>query len=119
MLLFYLSMLETAEDQEKFTKLYEAWERKLYAVALHILKDSTRAEDALQQCWLNLIQHWDSVACLDWLQAGAYAVTTVKHTALNLLQKEKRTVALPETWDPPAPGIAGTLPLCFGTKVHF
>lgn len=103
MLSFYLSLLETAEDQQKFTKLYEGWERKLYAIALQLLQEPARAEDALQQCWLNLIQNWDRVAALSWPQAGAYAVTTVKHTALDLLRKERHTVPFPETWAPPAP----------------
>lgn len=103
MLSFYLSLLETAEDQQKFTRLYEAFEKKLYAIALQILKEPTQAEDALQQCWLKLIQKWESVQTLTLQQAGAYAVTTVKNTALNQLRKEARSLPLPESWDPPAP----------------
>ncbi len=103
MLSFYLTLLETAEDQQKFTRLYEAWEKKLYAVALRILKEPARAEDALQQCWLKLIQKWDLVRTLPFSQAGAYAVTTVKNTALDQLRKESRTVPFPDLWEPPAP----------------
>ncbi len=104
MISFYLALLETAEDQQKFTRLYEDWEKKLYAVALQILKEPARAEDALQQCWLKLIQKWDLVQTLPLPQAGAYAVTTVKNTALDQLRKESHTVPFPELWDPPAPG---------------
>ena len=103
MLSFYLTLLESAEDQQKFTRLYEAWEKKLYAVALQILKEPAAAEDALQQCWLKLIQKWELVEQLTFPQAGAYAVTTVKNTALDILRKESHTTPMPELWDPPAP----------------
>ncbi len=103
MISFYLSLLETAEDQQKFTQLYEEWEKKLYAIALQILKEPAQAEDALQQCWLKLIQKWEQVSALTWPQAGAYAVTAVKNCALDQLRKEAHTLPLPECWDPPAP----------------
>lgn len=34
MLSFSLSLLEAAEDQQKFTRLYETYEKKLYAIVL-------------------------------------------------------------------------------------
>ena len=43
MLVMYLAMLETPEDQRKFTRLYSAYEKKIYAVALRVLGDPTRA----------------------------------------------------------------------------
>ena len=45
----YLAMLSSEEDRERFTLLYEAHEKRLYAVALKILGNPTRAEDAAQQ----------------------------------------------------------------------
>lgn len=57
MLAVYLAMLETEEDQRRFTRLYEAYEKKVYAVSLRILGDPTRAEDAAQQTWLQLIKN--------------------------------------------------------------
>ena len=40
MLAICLAMLETEEDQRRFTKLFEAHEKKIYTVALHILGDT-------------------------------------------------------------------------------
>ena len=102
MLAIYLAMLETEADQQQFTKLYEAYEKKLYAVALRILGDSTRAEDAVQQAWLQLLRSWERVSVLNWEEACGYAVTTVKNAALDLVRAESRTVSFPEAWDPPA-----------------
>ena len=42
----YLAMLGSEEDRERFTLLYEAHEKRLYAVALKVMRDPTRAEDA-------------------------------------------------------------------------
>ena len=39
----YLAMLSSEEDRERFTLLYEAHEKRLYAVALKILGNPTRA----------------------------------------------------------------------------
>ena len=57
MLAICLAMLETEQDQRRFTRLYEAHERSVYLVALRILGDPSRAEDAAQQTWLQLIKN--------------------------------------------------------------
>ena len=66
MLTMFLAMLETEADRQKFTRLYEAMEKKIYAVALRILGSPEQAEDAAQQAWLRLIQKWELVSALSW-----------------------------------------------------
>ena len=94
MLVMFLSMLETEEDQRRFTKLFETHEKKVYAVALHILGNRERAEDAAQQTWLKLVQNWDRVSALPWGETEGYVVT--------IPRSERRLPAFPEDWDPPA-----------------
>ena len=103
MLVMFLSMLETEDDQRRFTKLFETHEKKVYAVALHILGDRDRAEDAVQQTWLKLVQNWERVSALLWEETEGYVVTVVKNAALDILRGERRLAAFPEDWDPPAP----------------
>ena len=103
MLTMFLAMLETEEDQRRFTKLYEAYEKKVYAMALQVLGDRTRAEDAAQQTWFRLLKSWDRVSALPWAETEGYVVTAAKNCALDMLRSERRTTALPEDWDPPAP----------------
>ena len=102
MLAICLAMLETEEDQRRFTKLFEAHEKKIYTVALHILGDPTQAEDAAQQTWLKLVQNWERISALPWAETEGYAVTAAKNCALDILRSERRTTAFPEDWDPPA-----------------
>ena len=66
MIAVYLAMLETDVDRDKFMKLYESYEKKLFAVALRILENNEKAEDAVQQAWLRIIQHWERVPASSW-----------------------------------------------------
>lgn len=103
MLMMYLAMLGSEEDRERFTLLYEAHEKRLYAIALKVLGDPTRAEDASQQAWLQVLRNWERVNALDWDAAAKYLAVTAKNAALDLLKKEKWNTSMPEDWDPSAP----------------
>lgn len=61
MLTMYLAMLGSETDRERFALLYEAHERRVYAVALKILGNTTQAEDAAQQTWLRVLHNWNKV----------------------------------------------------------
>lgn len=102
MLAVYLSMLETEEDRRRFTRLYEAHEKKVYAMARRTLGDPARAEDAAQQTWFQLLKSWGRVSALTWGETEGYVITVAKNCALDLLRAEGQTVAFPEDWDPPA-----------------
>jgi len=102
MLAIYLAMLETEEDQRRFMRLYNAYEKKIYAVVLRILGDQTRAEDAAQQTWFQLLRNWERVSALAWEETEGYAVTAAKNAALDILRTERKTTAFPEDWDLPA-----------------
>lgn len=99
----YLMMLETDGDRERFLRLHGAYEKKLYAVALRILGDPAQAEDAVQQTWLRVLEHWERVSALPWVETEGYLVTVAKNAALDTVRSQRRTAALPEDWDPPAP----------------
>ena len=102
MLAICLAMLETEQDQRRFTRLFEAHEKKIYTVALRILGDRDRAEDAAQQTWLKLVQNWERISALPWEETEGYVVTAAKNCAVDILRTERKTVPFPEDWDPPA-----------------
>jgi RNA polymerase sigma-70 factor (ECF subfamily) len=103
MLPMLLAMLEDEDDQRRFLKVHAAYEQKMYRVALQVLKSATLAEDAVQQCWVQIIGHFDQVKQLPWEKVEGYVVVTAKNTALRILEKERRSSPIPENWDPPAP----------------
>ena len=102
MLAACLAILETEADQRRFIRLYEAYEKAVYAVALRVLGDPSRAEDAAQQTWFQLLRRWERVSALPWDETEGYVVTAAKNCAMDILRTERRTVAFPEDWDPPA-----------------
>lgn len=51
----YLAMLGSEADRERFALLYEAHEKRLYAVTLKILGNPVQAEDAAQQAWFQVL----------------------------------------------------------------
>ena len=103
LLTMYLMMLETDGDRERFLRLHGAYEKKLYAVALRLLGDDSRAEDAVQQTWMRVIEHWERVSALPWEETEGYVVTIAKNAALDMVRAQRRITALPEDWDMPAP----------------
>lgn len=102
MLAMCLAMLETEQDQQRFMRLFEAHEKKIYAVTLHILGDRNQAEDAAQQVWLKLVQNWKRVSALLWDETEGYVVTVAKNAALDILRADRKIAEFPEDWDPPA-----------------
>ena len=106
MLAICLAMLETEQDQRRFTRLYEAYEKKIYAVALRRRGDQPRAGGAALRAWLGvglqLLRRWERVSALPWEETEGYVVTAAKNCALDILRAERRTTAFPEDWDPPA-----------------
>lgn len=102
MLAICLAMLETEQDQRRFIKLYNAYEKKVYLTALRFLRNPTQAEDAAQQTWVQLLRSWERVRALSWSQTGGYVATVAKNAALDVLKTEGQADPLPENWDPPA-----------------
>ena len=102
MLAICLAVLETEQDQRRFTKLYKAYEKNVYLTALRFLGNPTQAEDAAQQTWVQLLRSWERVCALSWSQTGGYVATVAKNAALDVLRVERQAESFPENWDPPA-----------------
>lgn len=102
MLAICLAMLETEQDQRRFIKLYNTYEKKVYRTALRFLRNPTQAEDAAQQTWVQLLRSWERVCALSWSQTGGYVATVAKNVALDVLRTEHQAEPFPENWDPPA-----------------
>lgn len=89
-MLLFLSMLETQEEQSKFTRLYEKYRYLLWYVAKDILNDRDLAEDAVQEAYLTLTRHMDQVEEVDSPRTKRFLVTIVKSRAVDMLRRERR-----------------------------
>ncbi len=89
-MLLFLSVLETEEEQGKFTLLYEKYRYLMWYVANDILKDKDLAEDAVQEAFLTLTKHLDQVEEVDSPRTKRFLVTVAKSRAIDLLRRENR-----------------------------
>ncbi len=101
MLVYYLSLLETEAEKEKFKLIYQEYRKRMKSYAMRFLKNEEDAEDALQDSFEKLIRVLDRIK--DPISDDTAALLTVilKNTCLDILRRRglKEMVAL-ESVDP-------------------
>ena len=91
-MLLYLSMLDTQEEKDKFTLIYEQYQQFCWYVAYQLLGDAHLAEDAVQEAFLALTRHLDKVENVDSPRTKKFLMTIVKSKAIDILRKNKGEV---------------------------
>ena len=89
MLAFFLTMLESDEERQRFVLIYEQYHERMERVALRILEKQHDAEDAVQNAFLQVIRHFEEIP---------WPISIVKNEALMILRKNRNIVPL-EDWD--------------------
>ncbi len=103
-MLVYLQMLETAEEKDKFARLYTLCRGKMMAAAMRLLRNREDAEDAVHQAFLAVLENFSKISNVDCPQTTAYVVIITERKALDLLRARSRH---PEVeLDPEKPGLA-------------
>lgn len=90
MLSFYLSILETEEDKDRFEELYRMFKQDMYAIAYGILKKKEDAEDVVHQSFIAIADNFKKVNEIPCQEIKSYVVVISKNNALNLYKKNKR-----------------------------
>jgi RNA polymerase sigma-70 factor (ECF subfamily) len=75
-------------DKSAFAKLYGLTSRKLFGVALRILRDRAAAEDIVQEVYVRI---WRNAASFDLKLASpiAWMASIVRHCTIDTLRKQK------------------------------
>lgn len=105
-MLLLLALLDDEADRALFLEFHARYERKLYAVALNILKSETLAEDAVQDAMLQIVLHFETFKKIyqkGCNEIGPWCITVVKKAALYILRRERRSESLDKGWDTIAP----------------
>lgn len=94
MLLFFLSLIETEEQRELFTKLYEEHCHTLYVCAYRYLKNSADAEDVVQDVYFKVADK-----CIDTMvqksdeDCRRFLYICAKHRAINYGKHKSKVVS--------------------------
>ncbi|MBH0231683.1 RNA polymerase sigma factor [Halobacillus yeomjeoni] len=78
----------------QFNDLYQNYYQRVYHVALKITKDSSAAEDVLQETFLKAYNKLNEVR--DVQKAGAWLSRIASNKAIDYLRREKKVVLVPE-----------------------
>lgn len=88
-----LLLVDTEEDRDKLTFLYQNYKQTMYYVAYQILKHEANAEDAVHNAFVRIIQHLDKIDISDSKRTKAFLVVITEHIAIDHYRKNKR-----ESW---------------------
>ena len=83
-------------DRQAFRRLYDATSPKLFAIAMRILREESRAEDVLQDSFVNV---WNGAASYNASLSApmTWMVTIVRNRALDYVRRvDQKTIALDE-----------------------
>ena len=98
MLAFFLTMLESDEERQRFVLIYEQYHKRMERVALRILEKQHDAEDAVQNAFLQVIHHFEKISTIPCEELPFWLISIVKNEALMILRKRRNIVPL-EDWD--------------------
>lgn len=97
--------MRSEKDADKIAAIYETYEQEMYSAAFGVLKDESRAEDAVSESFLKLIRNRERIGSVESASVRAYVLKTAKNTAIDMYRAAarelKNTAAVPESdkWD--------------------
>ena len=86
-------------DRSAFGQLYDITSAKLFGVTLRMLRDRAEAEEALQDCYLNV---WRRAGQFDAGRASAmsWLIAVARNAAIDRLRKRRETAPLDDAPEP-------------------
>lgn len=95
--MIYSALFEDTSEQEKFTRLYEAYKGDMYRVANQILGDTRDSEDVVHQAFVKILEHFHQVKEPVSPSTRAYVLIITKRTAIDLYRRRKKHTIV--EWD--------------------
>lgn len=89
-MLIYLAMIETAEEQDRFERIYLKYRYLMLHVATKILQNHHDAEDAVHQAFLSVIQNMDKFSDVESPKTRSLLVIIVERKSIDILRKRQR-----------------------------
>ena len=96
MLSIYLSMVETEEEKDLVTELYNTYKQILFDVSMSILHNKADAEDAVQESFIRIIKNITKIDDVKSSRTKAFCVVITKKLSLDILGKRNKLIAVPD-----------------------
>lgn len=91
-LLMFLQMIETPDDQSKFEKIYTMYLKKMQYVAESILCDPNEAENIVHDTFVAIIDNLEKIDEKDCHKTWNYIVTILKNKCFNYIKKSNKII---------------------------
>ena len=85
-----LAVLENEGQREELSKFYEKYKNRFLSIALHILHNKERAEDAVQEAFLKIADKPNTFFSLDETKQNQYLYAIVKNASIDILNKNRK-----------------------------
>lgn len=93
----YLSLVDTPEEKDKFTEIYEQYRVLMFFYARRILGDDKLAEDAVQEAFFRIAKNIKKISEVKCDKTKHFVVIIVESAAKDIYRKEKRN--LHSSWE--------------------
>lgn len=90
MLALYISLLDTDEEKQKMSEIYEKYRYYCIYIAKKLVENSADAEDATHMAFLEIIKDKKKYFAMECSDFRAVLVVIVKNKAIDILRERKR-----------------------------
>lgn len=98
MLSFFLSVLESEADRQRFIEIYDQYHTLIEKTTRRLLKNQQDAEDAVQNTFVQIIRHFERVFEIDCKNLPFWIISIAKNESLMILRRKNR-ITLLEDWE--------------------
>ncbi len=94
MLAIYLQLIDTDQDRDKFTEVYERYYKKMFIAAERILKNHSDSEDAVHEAFIYILNNLSKIKTVPDPKTEAYCIIIAQSRALDKYEKRQRDETL-------------------------
>lgn len=92
MLDFLLSTVETDDDKELVTRLFETYRQRMYNLAYGILKNEHDAEDAVSNAFIRIMNNLHKISDPESSKTRGYVYIVTKNAAIDVYNERKKHI---------------------------
>ncbi len=102
--MFMVGMIQFENERDKllFERIYDTYEKRMYAAAYRLMHSNEKAEDVVHDAFVKIILHFETCKRLQGDELDRWICTVTKNTALDALRRDKKNAGLDDALDSPA-----------------